>query len=234
MRYVRTALCSFLIAFASVPASAQSNHSIDPATDIIIGADDAQHELVIYFGPNCGKCRQTHVMAYETIRRDYVDTGRLRLIYRDPNGLIAAPSQVPQFQVLNSMNVLLSQNLACHHLTHGSEHAAQMIDRQFRFLEAAFPRGMPPMEQEDARGITAHMVREGIIVPEEYDACRAQDVARQIHELMVQHRQTLREVTGAESTISLPAYFLNGELVAIDSETELPLILDALAREIGE
>lgn len=234
MRFFPKTIISIFFTLICVAASAQSDHGIDPTADIIVGAEDAAHELIIYFNPNCGKCRRTHLAAYETIRRDYVDTGKLRLIYRDPSGFLPSQSQTPQFQVRDQLVAILSKNLMCHYLHHGSDRALEMIDRQFRFLNAEHPRGLPPMEREDANTVMSRLEQDGILVMNEYNACNQQDVTRGIHQRMMQYRAALNEATGRKHGFSVPAYFLNGELVATDSETELPLILETLAREIGE
>jgi protein-disulfide isomerase len=52
-------------------------------TGLVLGKPDAPLTMVEFTDLQCPFCRQFHVTAYEQIKKDYIDTGKLRYISRD-------------------------------------------------------------------------------------------------------------------------------------------------------
>src|SRR5471032_2159020 len=52
-------------------------------TGMVLGKPDAPLTMVEFTDLQCPFCRQFHVTAYEQIKKDYIDTGKLRYISRD-------------------------------------------------------------------------------------------------------------------------------------------------------
>ena len=68
---------------APTPAAA-AIASTDVATEEkIIGSDKALVTLIEYASLGCSHCAQFHKDTFPKIKKDYIDTGKLRMIYRD-------------------------------------------------------------------------------------------------------------------------------------------------------
>ena len=52
-------------------------------TDMVMGRADAPLTLIEFTDLQCPFCRQFHMTAFEKIKREYIDTGKLRYISRD-------------------------------------------------------------------------------------------------------------------------------------------------------
>lgn len=83
---------------ASFPASAVLAQSTDPVLpvvpDIIIGNMDAKVVLTEYASYTCSHCANFHASVFKDLKRDYIDTGKIKFVYRevffDREGLWAA------------------------------------------------------------------------------------------------------------------------------------------------
>ena len=51
--------------------------------DIIMGSPDAPVTIVEYASPSCPYCKRFHTEVYPGLKRDYIDTGKVRYILRD-------------------------------------------------------------------------------------------------------------------------------------------------------
>ena len=65
----------------SAPVS--DNVSLPSVTGIMIGKADAPLTMIEYTDLQCPFCRQYHITAYEQIKKDWIDTGKLRYLVRD-------------------------------------------------------------------------------------------------------------------------------------------------------
>jgi protein-disulfide isomerase len=54
-----------------------------PLPDIVVGRADAPVTIVQYASLTCPFCKQFHNEVYPTLKRDYIDTGKVRYILRD-------------------------------------------------------------------------------------------------------------------------------------------------------
>lgn len=65
-----------------------------PLPDIVIGEADAPVTIVEYASMTCGHCANFHVNSYPQIKKDFIDTGKAKLIIRefpfDPRALAGA------------------------------------------------------------------------------------------------------------------------------------------------
>jgi protein-disulfide isomerase len=72
---------------APVPTQAAApvndNVKLANVTGPVLGKPDAPLTMVEFTDLQCPFCRQFHVTAYEQIKKDYIDTGKLRYISRD-------------------------------------------------------------------------------------------------------------------------------------------------------
>ena len=64
-------------------APASDKVKLATVTGPVLGKPDAPLTMVEFTDLQCPFCRQFHVAAYEQIKKDYIDTGKLRYISRD-------------------------------------------------------------------------------------------------------------------------------------------------------
>ena len=67
----------------SAPTGEAPSHVFTEAPeDHAVGKADAPHTLIVYASNTCPHCRNWFTDVYPDVKRDLVDTGRLRLVYR--------------------------------------------------------------------------------------------------------------------------------------------------------
>jgi protein-disulfide isomerase len=64
-------------------APVNDNVSLPSVTGIMIGKADAPLTMIEYTDLQCPFCRQYHITAYEQIKKEWIDTGKLRYLVRD-------------------------------------------------------------------------------------------------------------------------------------------------------
>ena len=64
-------------------APVNDNVSLPNVTGIMIGKADAPLTMIEYTDLQCPFCRQYHIGAYEQIKKEWIDTGKLRYLVRD-------------------------------------------------------------------------------------------------------------------------------------------------------
>ena len=67
----------------TAPAPVNDNVSLSSVTGIMIGKPDAPLTMIEYTDLQCPFCRQYHITSYEQIKKDWIDTGKLRYLVRD-------------------------------------------------------------------------------------------------------------------------------------------------------
>lgn len=93
-----SALTAASLAFAAMPtvASAQSYSEADlnkvgPLGDKVIGQADAPVTVIEYASLTCGHCANFHNTTYKELKKKYIDTGKVRFIFREfPLDTVAA------------------------------------------------------------------------------------------------------------------------------------------------
>lgn len=84
-----TALAATALALAGTfPAFAQSVDLDEllkpgPLGDKVLGEDDAPVTIVEYASMTCGHCANFHKQTYADMKKDYIDTGKVRFIFRE-------------------------------------------------------------------------------------------------------------------------------------------------------
>lgn len=71
--------------FSPRPAHAQSKALLAPGPfgDNAVGSDKAPVTIIEYASLTCPHCRDFHINTYPTLKKKYIDTGKVRLIYRE-------------------------------------------------------------------------------------------------------------------------------------------------------
>jgi len=72
-------------AAAPVPTLAPVNDkvTIGSVTGVVLGKPDAPLTMIEYTDLQCPFCRQFHITAFEQLKKEYIDTGKLRYLTRD-------------------------------------------------------------------------------------------------------------------------------------------------------
>jgi protein-disulfide isomerase len=64
-------------------AVAQTPEALPEVADIVIGNPDATVELIEYASFTCPHCATFHAGVFKDLKRDYIDTGKIRFVYRE-------------------------------------------------------------------------------------------------------------------------------------------------------
>lgn len=67
------------------PANAQEAAEVDISTidEMTIGAEDAPVTMIEYASYTCPHCANFHATAFKQIKKNYIDTGKVKFIYRE-------------------------------------------------------------------------------------------------------------------------------------------------------
>ncbi|MEO1198922.1 MAG: DsbA family protein [Pseudomonadota bacterium] len=93
-------------------------HEPGPLGEVALGADDAPVVIVEYASLTCGHCANFHNHTYPTLKTNYIDTGRARLLFRefplDPIATAAAMIArcMPEDRFFAFVDVLFQQQRA--------------------------------------------------------------------------------------------------------------------------
>lgn len=75
---------ALLVALLSFASLAQAQDAETPTViEMIEGNPDSPVELIEYASFTCGHCRNFHADQYQKLRAEYIDTGKIRFVYRE-------------------------------------------------------------------------------------------------------------------------------------------------------
>lgn len=87
-----------LAAAGALAACGGSSNSAVSADDMVLGQANAPLTLIEYASSTCPHCAHFHETVWETLKTNYIDTGKVRFVYREyPTA--PAPVAVAAFQV---------------------------------------------------------------------------------------------------------------------------------------
>lgn len=69
--------------FFVTPAQAQDAPDTSDIFDLVLGDADAPIELIEYASYTCPHCAHFHSEVFEKLKKDYIDTGKVRFVYRE-------------------------------------------------------------------------------------------------------------------------------------------------------
>jgi protein-disulfide isomerase len=72
----------FLFIFISIPINGQSLLDITE-NDFTVGDQNAPITIIEYASMSCSHCANFHTNTLETLKKEYVDTGKVRFVFRD-------------------------------------------------------------------------------------------------------------------------------------------------------
>ena len=82
---IKIFLLLFHIVFLTSNISVSNENSILNITDddFVIGDNDAPITIIEYASMSCGHCADFHNNTLETLKKEYIDTGKVKLVFRD-------------------------------------------------------------------------------------------------------------------------------------------------------
>ena len=69
--------------FGAANATAVSETDTSAVVDMVMGAEDAPITMIEYASYTCTHCRSFHKGAFQNLKTDYIDTGKVRFTYRE-------------------------------------------------------------------------------------------------------------------------------------------------------
>jgi protein-disulfide isomerase len=194
------AIAALIASTALVPSALWAQGTAAPVIeDMVLGADDAPVTIIEYASFTCPHCANFHKDVFKSLKADYIDTGKVRFIYRevyfDRYGLWAAMmarcgGEMKYFGITSILFDTQSEWAA-------SEDPAVVVENLKRIGRSA---GM-----DDAT----------------LDACmKDQDTAKA---LMTRYEENM----AADKVTGTPTLFINGEMQPNMSYADLKAILDA-------
>jgi protein-disulfide isomerase len=80
LRSIYSALTAVLFSVILTGAVSAQDGTVE---DMIMGADDAPVTIIEYASYTCPHCASFHAGAYKNLKADYIDTGKVKFIYRE-------------------------------------------------------------------------------------------------------------------------------------------------------
>ena len=161
--------------------------------DVPMGSADAKVELVEYAALTCHACRDFAKQTLPRIKTNYIDTGKIRYIYRDFP--LEADSQTGK--ATNGFGVTLASVARCK----GAEHFYEMVDALFTaqadILEAA--------GKGEAGVVLSKVIADHGITPDEATTCMDHQPA-----LNASIRQSRDDASSKLNVNSTPSLFIDG------------------------
>jgi len=176
--------------------------------DHVTGSPDAPVTLVEYASVACGACANWHNSVYPDFKKKYVDTGKVRYVFRE------YVTGVPEYADAGFMIALCA----------GEENYFKNIAFQFKRQQQIFKMG----QEGKARDAYIGIAKSAGLSEDDFISCM------QNQELRTQYRATMQ--TGVDMNVTgTPAFFINGEKhKAFTLESLEDIILPILGEPIPE
>ena len=161
--------------------------------DFVIGNEDAKITIIEYASLSCSHCADFHVNTLETLKKEYIDTGKVRMVFRE------YPFNYPA--------LLGSMVLRC-------------IPENYRYdyMNALFKLQPDWVNKKNKKTIQElyKIMQSGGMTKDEYDACIYNT------ELENEILKGVMEAQNQFNIKSTPSFIINGNLIAV-SYTHLTL-----------
>ncbi len=174
---------TFFFVFILTPIYGESALDITEK-DFVIGNEDAKITIIEYASLSCSHCADFHVNTLETLKKEYIDTGMVRMVFRD------YPFNYPA--------LLGSMVLRC-------------IPENYRYdyMNALFKLQPDWVNKKNKKTIQElyKIMQSGGMTKEEYDACIYNT------ELENEILEGVMEAQNQFNIKSTPSFIINGKLV---------------------
>ena len=171
--------------------------------DFVIGNEDAKITIIEYASLSCSHCADFHVNTLETLKKEYIDTGKVKMVFRD------YPFNYPA--------LLGSMVLRC-------------IPENYRYdyMNALFKLQTDWVNKKNKKTIQElyKIMQSGGMTKDEYDACIYNT------ELENEILQGVMEAQNQFNIKSTPSFIINGKLIEGNkSIKEFRQIIDKILSE---
>ena len=174
---------TFFFVFILTPIYGESALDITEK-DFVIGNEDAKITIIEYASLSCSHCADFHVNTLETLKKEYIDTGKVRMVFRD------YPFNYPA--------LLGSMVLRC-------------IPENYRYdyMNALFKLQPDWVNKKNKKTIQElyKIMQSGGMTKEEYDACIYNT------ELENEILEGVMEAQNQFNIKSTPSFIINGKLI---------------------
>ena len=174
---------TIFFAFILTPVYGESALDINEK-DFVIGNEDAKITIIEYASLSCSHCADFHVNTLETLKKEYIDTGKVRMVFRD------YPFNYPA--------LLGSMVLRC-------------IPENYRYdyMNALFKLQPDWVNKKNKKTIQElyKIMQSGGMTKEEYDACIYNT------ELENEILEGVMEAQNQFNIKSTPSFIINGKLI---------------------
>ncbi|MGD9816451.1 MAG: thioredoxin domain-containing protein [Hyphomonadaceae bacterium] len=168
--------------------------------DMVLGEANAPVTMLEYGSTMCSHCRDFHEAVWETLKRDFIDTGKVRFIWREM--LTGGPQPVPtialaQYQIARCGNA-------------SSEMYFNRIDEMFRQQRNIFAAGSMP----GVRAILVSIGSNSGLSTDQIDTCiNDQTGAARTERLNQLFFDDGKKTSLPQEQLGTPLFFMNGEYV---------------------
>ena len=174
---------TFFFVFILTPIYGESALDITEK-DFVIGNEDAKITIIEYASLSCSHCADFHVNTLETLKKEYIDTGKVKMVFRD------YPFNYPA--------LLGSMVLRC-------------IPENYRYdyMNALFKLQPDWVNKKNKKTIQElyKIMQSGGMTKEEYDACIYNT------ELENEILEGVMEAQNQFNIKSTPSFIINGKLI---------------------
>lgn len=199
---------AFLLVSACSPAGgAQKLGKYEDASDMAIGNVKAPLTLIEYASVTCVHCRQFHDTVYEQLKTNYIDTGKVRFVFRE---MLTAPPEVAAagFQLARCGGASAEQYM---------NRISALFDQQNAVFQS--------LQQGQARQVLLQTARASGLSEEQFQACITDEKGYE------RIRETAKQAEERYQVTGTPTLVLNGKKLEPEALTYegLSKILDTQA-----
>lgn len=205
MKRLSRFLLTFLVAMAApVAALAQTVEPVRP-DDRTLGSATAPVTLTVYLSTTCSHCADWHTNDFPAIRTRWVDTGKVRVVFRD------LPTPPQRVAIAGAVMARCAP----------AENFDGVLDALFRDQSRLRAQAGPPPQQTVVDWLTAAGAAGGL-TPDQMNACFSSEAS--FTEVETRAAQSF-----ADGVNSTPSFFINGHalpgtMAALDVAAFEPLI----------
>ena len=199
------------------------DHEINKENDIIIGSENAPHEMIAYYSPGCIHCLRLYGDTFSKIKAQYIDTGKLRYIIRAIPEIVPMKKdedgQLTEFNEAKKNSSLIAINLSCTDHYYNSEayfkglnNVIEAIGQGIRYSKNT---SWPYYNTQGIEKTFFHIGRYGQLNKDQYLSCLEDPLKQQFLNLYDKYGLLLTQKLKVKS---LPAYFLDGQYVVFEND----------------
>ena len=204
IKLLKTFIFIYLLALTSNLANSNENSLLDiKADDFVIGDKNAPVTIIEYASMSCSHCANFHVNKLDTIKKEYIDTGKVQFVFRD------FPFNFPA--LLGSMIMHCTPN-----------------DVRYEYMNALYKLRKSWVLRENAKSKEElyKIMQSGGMTKEEFEACISNT------ELENKILQGIIDAQKEFNISTTPSFIINGNLIQGDkSLKEFRQIIDKILSE---